>query len=124
MIVRTINGTATDVLGIRSQTLADGDVIAAVAGIVSFNSTAFGTFTGGTGSTPLVISFTGATTQDVLGALLQSVEFSAPIASAIGVRFVDFELTDDAGATSNRVAQQVTVDDTDAATNPLIHPLL
>ena len=124
LIVRTINGTAIDVLGIRSQTLADGGVIAAAAGIVSFNNTDFGTFTGGTGSTPLVISFTGATTQEVLEALLQSVEFSAPIASAIGVRFVDFELTDNVGATSNRVVQQVTVDDTDPLTNPLIHPLL
>lgn len=124
LIVRTINGTATDVLGIRSQTLADGDVIAAAAGIVSFNSTPFGTFTGGTGSTPLVISFTGATTQEALEALLQSVEFSAPVASAIGVRFVDFELTDNAGATSNRAAQQVTVDDANPLTNPLIHPLL
>ncbi|MBC7820328.1 MAG: hypothetical protein IAG10_25880, partial [Planctomycetaceae bacterium] len=124
LIVRTINGAAGDVLGIRSQTFADGDVIASAAGAVSFNSVAFGSFTGGTGSTPLVISFDSATSLDALEALLQSVQFSTPIASSIGVRLVDFELTDDTGLPSNRVAQQVTVDDTNPATSPLINPLL
>lgn len=130
LIVRTINGTASDVVRIRPQVFADADSITVAPGVVSVNGAPLGTFSalGGIGSAPLVISFTSAPSKNSLEALLQSLEFSTPGGSTIGVRFVDFELdyqfTVGSEARSNRIAQQVTVDDADPATNPLIHPLL
>ena len=126
LIVRTINGATGDLLGIRPQTLSNGDIISVSGSIVSYNGVpVFDSFTGGTENAPFVIRFTNPTSRSAIEALLQSVEFSAPAGSVIGVRFVAFELTDNAGGTSSRVAQQVTVDDlNNPATNPLIHPLL
>ncbi|MFM9962986.1 MAG: hypothetical protein ACKV2Q_17395 [Planctomycetaceae bacterium] len=130
LVVRTINGAAADVVRVRPQTLADGDVIAVAGTAVSFNGAALGMFTatGGIGSAPLVISFASPPSKDALEALLQSVEFSTPAGSTVGVRFVNFEFfyqfTGNLEARSNRISQQVTVDDATPLTNPLINPLL
>lgn len=124
LIVPTINVDADDLLANRSQTLAFGDRIAVTGSNLSFNDGAFASFAGGTGSTPLVISFNSGISRNAITALLPSVEFSTSLGSPIGVRFISFELTDDTRNGSGRIAQQVAVDDTNPLTDPLTNPLL
>jgi hypothetical protein len=98
-------GTADDRLEIRS-----GGPIAVTGTTVTHNGTAIGTFSGGTGTTPLVVTLNGnaspAITQDLVRAVGYLNVSDNPATAPRTVRLV---LTDGDGGTSAPVTRQVTV---------------
>jgi hypothetical protein len=73
-VTLSANGTANDRLEIRN-TGTDTNQIGVSGNNVSYSGTVIGTFTGGSGTTPLVITFDNAATPDAAQALLRSVTF-------------------------------------------------
>ncbi len=70
----TANGTADDRLEIRNDGTAPGQI--SVSGsTVSYGGTAVATFTGGTGTTPLVVTFNASANGNAAQALLRNVTF-------------------------------------------------
>jgi hypothetical protein len=70
----TSNGTADDRLEIRNTGIGAGEI--SVSGnTVSYGGTAIATFTGGTGTTPLVVAFSSGATPASAEALLRNVTF-------------------------------------------------
>jgi Big-like domain-containing protein/cadherin domain-containing protein/hemolysin type calcium-binding protein len=101
----SVGGTADD----RLEILAQGQ-IATSGSNVTHGGTTIGTFTGGTGTTPLVVtlnaSATPAVTQDLVRAVAYSNVSDAPSTAARTLRFV---LTDGDGGTSGPATRAVTV---------------
>ncbi|MDH4152735.1 MAG: tandem-95 repeat protein, partial [Nitrospira sp.] len=106
----TANGTANDRLAIRNQGTSAGQI--GVSGSnVTYGGVVIGTYTGGTGTTPLVITFTNASaTPAAVQALVRNITYAnvsdAPSTSARTVRFV---VTDGDGGTSTAVTETINV---------------
>lgn len=98
----TSGGTAADQIAIRNVGTDVGQI--SVSGsIVSYGGVAIGSFSGGTGTTPLVVTFNGAATPAAAQALLRNVTFSNTSSSpSLAARTVSITLThaDTASATA------------------------
>jgi hypothetical protein len=68
------NGTADDALGVNNQGTASGQ-IGVSGGTVTYGGSAIGTFTGGTGTTPLVFTLSPSASLASLQALLGNITF-------------------------------------------------
>jgi hypothetical protein len=104
------NGTADDRLEIRNQGTAAGQI--GVSGSnVTFGGTTIGTFTGGSGTNALVITFDADATPTAVQALMRNITYrnvsDAPTPPP--ARFVRFVLTDGDGGTSNPAQKPINV---------------
>ena len=94
-------GTSADRLAIRNQGTAGGQI--GVSGnTVTFSGTSIGNFTGGTGTTPLVITFNASSSVAAVQALIRNITF-ANVAQVVTTapRYVRFTVTDETGKVSN-----------------------
>lgn len=102
-----LNANAGDQLGVRNVGTAAGQV--GVSGnAVSFGGTAIGTFSGGTGSTPLTITLNGSATAAAIQAVVRTLTFAAsgsPISTV--ERVVRVVITDRDGIASFPMQQRV-----------------
>ncbi len=73
-VALTVNGTANDLLAIRNAGTAPGQ-IGVSGGDVSYGGVTIGTFTGGTGPTPLAVTFNANATVPAVQQLIRSVTF-------------------------------------------------
>lgn len=106
----TVNATADDRLGIRHQGTGTGQI--GVSGnTVSFGGTLIGFFTGGTsGTSPLLIIFSGAATGEAAEALARNITYNTvaaqPFTQPRTVRFA-LNLTAGAGSPTTRVVDVI-----------------
>ena len=103
----SVGGTADDRLGIRDQGTGAGQI--GVSGSsVTFGGTTIGMFTGGSGTTPLVVTFNSNATVSAVQALVRNVTYrnvsDNPSTAARTVRFV---VTDGDGGTSAPVTRAI-----------------
>lgn len=105
----TANGHADDRLTIRNEGTATGQV--GVSGLnVTFGGVLVGTLAGGTGTTPLVVTFKAAATAAIVQAVLRNVLFSNVSANPTSATHtVQVTLTDGDGGTSLPVTKSITV---------------
>ncbi len=103
------NGTADDRLAIRNEGTGTGQI--GVSGSnVTFGGTTIGTFTGGSGTTALVVTLNANATPAAAQALVRNVTFENVSENpSTANRRVDFTLTDGDGGTSNTVSRTITV---------------
>lgn len=88
----TANGTADDRLEVR-HTGNDVGQIGVSGNTINYGGTAIGTFTGGTGVTPLVVTFNNAATLEAVTALARSVTFrNVNSAPSLATRTVELAL--------------------------------
>ncbi|WP_425614262.1 DNRLRE domain-containing protein [Anatilimnocola sp. NA78] len=108
-VTQTGSVESADRLEIRSTGTAAGQI--SVAGnVVSFGGTAIGTFVGGSGSTPLVITLNAAATPAATEALLRAITFrNIGTSPAFPTRTVSIVLNDGDGGTSNTVTSNIQV---------------
>ena len=103
----SVGGTADDRLEIRDQGTGAGR-IGVSGGSVTFGGTTIGTFTGGSGTTPLVVTFNSNATAAAVQALVRNVTYrnvsDAPSTAARTARFV---VTDGDGGTSGPVTRAI-----------------
>ncbi|WP_183407929.1 tandem-95 repeat protein [Nocardioides marmoriginsengisoli] len=105
----SVAGTADDRLEIRNQGTGAGQIGISGAN-VSYAGTTIGTFAGGTGTTPLVVTLNAAATPAATQALLRNVTFRNVSASpVVSTRTVRFLLADGDGGTSTAVTRGVAV---------------
>lgn len=109
------NGTADDRLGIQNDGTGAGQ-IGVSGGNVTYGGVVIGTFTGGTGLTPLVITFNSSADCAAVQALVRNITFDnvSPNPST-DTRTVSFILTDGDGGTSQEATADVTVNAAAAA---------
>jgi hypothetical protein len=101
---------AEDVLAIRNQGTGTGQI--GVSGAdVSYDGTVIGTYTGGTGTNDLVITFNANATTDAASALLRNITYANANANTVteSTRTVRFVVTDGAGGTSAAADASVVV---------------
>lgn len=100
-VTLTANGTADDRLEVRNTGAGAGQI--SVSGsTVSYEGTAIGTLSGGTGVTPLVITLNSAATPTATEALMRNVTFRNVSGSpSLNRRSVSFVLTDGDGGVSS-----------------------
>src|SRR5262249_50739002 len=122
------NGSdANDLLEIRNDGIGAGQI--GVSGSnVTFGGTVIGTFAGGAGAAPLVVTFYANATPAAATALLNAITYrSTSTTPPVGARTVQFTVTDGDGGTSNMAPRSVIVGDftpptvqsiTRASTNP------
>ncbi|MFO1321692.1 MAG: DUF4347 domain-containing protein [Burkholderiales bacterium] len=105
--------SAEDVLGVRHQGSAVGQIGLSGAN-VTYGGTTFGTYAGGAGGTPLVVTFNSNATPTGVSALLRNVTFqdTDTATPTTGARTVRFVLTDGDGGTSSNYDTTVTVSGT------------
>jgi hypothetical protein len=100
---------ATDLLEIRSVGTATGQ-ISVTGNVVNYGGVQIGTFAGGSGSTPLVVTLNAATTPEATEALIRSITFrNVGNSPAFTTRAISFVLNDGDGGTSNTVTSNVQV---------------
>jgi hypothetical protein len=113
--------SSNDRLGILNAGLQRGQIGVSGSNLL-FSGRTIGTFTGGTGTTPLVVTFNSLATPAVAQAVLRSITFVTtgdnPVA---GARQVTFSLTDGDGGTSTLRTMTVTVNAVNDA--PLLGPV-
>ena len=103
------NGTADDRLTIVNQN-STSVPIGVDGNTVTYGGTAIGTFTGGIGTTPLVVTFNSASTPEAAEALLRSLAYSnVSDAPSTLARTVSFVLSDGANGVSTAVNKTITV---------------
>ena len=123
-VAYALNGHADDRLSIRHVGVGAGQI--GVAGsTVSFGGNVVGTFSGGTGTTPLTVAFsTSFATPAAISALMSAVEYASVSENpTTGVRNVQFVVNDGDGDASDPVATTITVsrvDDAPVASNFMI----
>jgi hypothetical protein len=106
---RSANGTADDRLTIVNQGVA-ADQIGVSGTTVTYGGTAIGTFTGGIGTTPLVVTFNSASTPAAAQALLQNLAYSnVSDAPSTTNRTVSFVVSDGANGISTAANKTITV---------------
>jgi hypothetical protein len=105
----TANGTVDDRLGIQDQGTGPGQI--GVSGTtVTYGGTAIGTFAGGVGLTPLVVTLNANATPAATQALAENLTFNDVAASPVtGSRTVQVVLTDGGGGTSTPATTTVNV---------------
>ena len=101
-------GDSYDALGIRNQGTAAGQI--GVSGsTVTYGGVSIGTFTGGTVTSPLVISFNTAATPAATQALVQNLTYSnSDTVPDYPRRYIRLTLTDNTGKVSNLAIANVT----------------
>jgi hypothetical protein len=103
------NADAGDRLGILSVGTGAGQISTSGSQVL-YGGVVIGSFTGGTGSTPLVVSFNGSATRAGVQAVVRSITFSTTSGTAPrGLRNIDFVLTDGDGGTSPTATKPVYV---------------
>jgi hypothetical protein len=103
--VTNANGASNDRLSIHSSGL-----LTVSGSTLIYNGTQIGTFSGGSGTTPLVVTFNASATQAAILAVAQNVVFSDILANpTAGNRTINFQLTDGAGNKGAVVTQTVSV---------------
>jgi hypothetical protein len=107
-IAITAGGQAADKLGIQNVGTGAGQI--GVSGsTVTFGGTPIGTFTGGTGGAPLVVTFNASATPAAAQALVRSVTFETVVGPGIlGNRTLSFTLSDGDGGPNNGTSATVT----------------
>lgn len=115
------NGTGDDSLFIRDQGTAAGEI--GVSGSnITFGGIQIGTFTGGMGTTPLVVTFNSSSSPDAAQALLRNLAYSNVSEAPSTVdRTISLVLTDGDGgtsATANKTITVVAVNDAPTVTAP------
>lgn len=95
-IALTANADPADVLSIRNDG-TDAGQIGVSGNAISYGGSPTGTFTGGSGATPLVVTLQNGTTIDAVQALLRAVTFSAASTKASAPRTVLVTLNDGLG---------------------------
>jgi hypothetical protein len=105
----TANGNADDRLEIRNQ--GDGAGQIGVSGTnVSFGGIKIGTFSGGVGTTPLVVTLNASATPAAVEALVRNITFrNVSDAPSTNARSVRFRVSDGDGGTSNAASLTVNV---------------
>jgi hypothetical protein len=105
----TANGTVDDRLGIQNEGTDPGQI--GVSGTtVTFGGTAIGTFAGGVGVAPLIVTLTAGATPDATQALVRNLTFSDVAGSpVVGDRTVQVVLADGGGGTSAPATTTVSV---------------
>lgn len=102
-------GTADDRLTIVNQGIA-ADQIGVSGTTVTYGGTPIGTFTGGVGTNPLVVTFNSAATPAIAQALLRNLAYSnVSDAPSTTNRTVSFVLADGANGISTAVNKTITV---------------
>ncbi|HAZ47375.1 MAG TPA: hypothetical protein DCZ55_23695 [Cyanobacteria bacterium UBA11371] len=105
----TAGGMADDRLAIRHQGNSTGQ-IGLDGRIIRFGGVQIGTFAGGIGTDPLVISLNASATPAIAQALLRNITYAnASDNPSTAVRTVSFVLTDGGGGTSNTVTKNISV---------------
>ncbi len=103
------NGTASDRLAVRNEGTGAGQIGVAGAN-VTYSAVTIGTWTGGTGTTPLVITFNASSTPAAAQALMRNITYANvsedPSTTSRTVRFV---LTDGDGGSSAAVTETISV---------------
>ncbi|MUG95780.1 hypothetical protein F7734_26855 [Scytonema sp. UIC 10036] len=102
-------GTADDYLTIRHQGIGEG-LIGISGNEVNYNTSLIGTFTGGMGTVPLVITFGEKANAEAIQALMSNITFANVSEHPItNLRSISFVLTDGDGGTSKTVIKNVSV---------------
>jgi hypothetical protein len=103
------NGSADDRLAIRNQGTGTGQI--GVSGsTVTYGGTTIGTFTGGTGTTALVITFNTSATTIAVTALLQNLTYAnVSDAPSTAARTLQFLMSDGDGGTSSAATKTIHV---------------
>ena len=100
MVALTVNGTSSDRLEIRN-TGTDAGQIAISGSTVSYGGTAIGTYSGGVGTSPLVIAFNDASSPDAAQALVRNITYrNVTNTPALEPRTAVVTLADGVGGTS------------------------
>ncbi|MBM4075013.1 MAG: hypothetical protein FJ267_05145, partial [Planctomycetes bacterium] len=103
------NSQSTDRLEIRNQGVGVGQIGVSGAN-VTFGGVIIGTFTGGTGSTALVVTFNASATPTMAQAVLRNITFRSTSATPSTLtRSVRVSLTDGDGGISNLPTKQINV---------------
>ena len=108
LIVRVSeNGTSEDRLGIRSQ--GRGEAYINLSGSkILYGNEFIGQFVGGKGAEPLVINFNSNATPEAVQALMRNVTYhNVADSPKLGLRKVEFQVTDDVGATSDSLVRNI-----------------
>jgi hypothetical protein len=105
----SVNGTAPDRIEIVNQGTDPGQI--GVSGAtVSYGGTDIGTFTGGAGSSPLVVTFNMNADANAVTALLQNLVYENVSIDPSGLpRTVRFSMTDGTGGVSNAAVKTINV---------------
>ncbi|XHX79436.1 MAG: Calx-beta domain-containing protein [Stenomitos frigidus ULC029] len=105
----SVNGTGDDRLIIRNQGTAAGEI--GVSGsAITFGGIQIGTFTGGVGTTPLVVTFNSNSSPDAAQALLRNLAYSNVSEAPSTVdRTLSIVLTDGDGGTSTTANKTINV---------------
>ena len=121
-------GLADDRLEIRNQGTTAG-LIGVSGANVTYGGTTIGTFTGGTGTTPLEVTLNASATPTATQALVRNITYDNVSDNPATNRTVRFVLTDGDGGTSAPATRQITVTGTNDApvlsgieTSPLAYP--
>ena len=104
-VTLTVNAASNDRLGIRNTGNGFGEI--GVSGsTVSYSGTPIGTFSGGVGATPLVVSFNSSANPESAQALVRSITFNnVTNTPSVAARTVAFALADGDGGTSSASKQ-------------------
>ena len=104
----SVGGSADDRLAIRNEGTGAGQI--GVSGSnVTFGGTTIGTFTGGTGTTALVVTFNANSSPAAAQALMRNITYANVSDSPAASRTVRFVLTDGDGGTSNAATKVINV---------------
>jgi hypothetical protein len=99
-------GKATDRLAIQNQGTAAGQI--GISGSnVTYGGIVIGAFTGGSGTTALVITFNSSASQAAVQALVQNVTYASVSPNPSKSRTVRFVVTDGSGGTSAAVSETI-----------------
>jgi hypothetical protein len=105
----TQNGQASDLIAIKSTGNGTGQISAA-NGTVKYQGVVIGTYSGGNGTSPLVITFNGNSTILGVQALIESLQFSTAGQNPSGAtRKVSLVMTDGDGGTSTPAVKDLKV---------------
>ena len=99
-------GESDDRLSILSQGTAPGE-IRVLGSDLFYGGTPIGFFTGGSGTTPLVVFFSADATIDAARALVKRIAFHSVSEDPIGARLVRFVVSDGVGGTSAPAVRSV-----------------
>ena len=95
-VTYTAGGSANDLLAIRNTTALTTD-----AGKVFYNSNEVGSFSGGVGTAPLVVTFTAFGTPTIAGVILRNIVYSNISDNPTATRTVSVQITDGDDGTSD-----------------------
>jgi murein DD-endopeptidase MepM/ murein hydrolase activator NlpD len=102
-------GTSTDQLGVANQGNGPQEVSTNGTSVL-YGGTPVGTFAGGGGSTPLVVTFNAASTLAAVQAVARDITFVAGAPASLGPRYVGMSVVDSQGAVSTTAVKTLEVD--------------